>query len=244
VGGRGRHLLWVASVLAAGLTWAAPAAHAEIYTCGTKSHFHAGWQDYSNDPNYWEGASGNIVVRRGAVCDTDTSSGNTSSAWTMVLPHNTTGWAQSGYIRWYGSSIYQFAQYKKDTATGYVTKLGATVGAGAPYQYWQQSIWNASAGQWQIRDNYNTTILLQTNFNTFSSWSEPFGVQWEGETQYSQSDVPGTSGATAHFSSMQVQREIDNGWQSGLPTLAHPTDTSSRYHASSISGNAFDLWTG
>lgn len=222
----------------------ATAAHAEVYTCGTHGNLHDGYGNGSNDSNSWEGTSATIVVRHGSVCDTDTSSNNTSSAWTMVNAFNTAGWAQSGYIRWYGSSIYHFAQYRRNSSTAWVTKIGSTaLTAGSSYKYWQQSIYNSSAGQWQIRDNVNSTVLLQTNFNTFSYWNEPFSVQWSGETDYAQSDVPGSSSATAKFSNMQVQRYSDDGWQSGLRALGAFTDTSSRYHRSSVSSNSFSIWT-
>jgi hypothetical protein len=226
-----------------------PPAHAEIYTCGTgpKSVFD-GYTNASNDPNSYEGTSATIVVRRGAVCDTDTSSGNISIAWTMIASNGGTGgWAQSGYYRWYGSSIYHFAQFRQTTSSKLYTKIGTTaLTAGSAYRYWQQTLYNSTAGQWQIRDNVNSTILLQTNFNTFTAWTTPLSVQFEGETKYAASDVPGSSSAPASFTGMQVQRYSDDQWTSTLPALYGPAtgQTSTRYKRSSVSNNAFNIWTG
>jgi hypothetical protein len=225
-------------------------AHAEVYKCGTyhASSLFDGYSDASNDPDYWEGVSASIVVRSGSVCDTDTSGNNVSVAWTMVASNaGKGGYAQSGYYRYYGSPLYHFAQYRQTATSKYVTKFSTnTIAAGGTYRYWQQSVYNSAAAQWQIRDNYNTTIILQTNFNTFSAWTLPLSVQFEGETKYAESDIPGTTSAKAHFSSMQVQRFSDNGFQAGLPALYGPAagQTSTRYKRSAVAGNAFDIWTG
>lgn len=241
-----RHRCHPTAVLVAAfsaLVLLAPSARAEIPQCGTASNYHEDYSSASNAPTSYEGTSATIVVRKGSVCDTVTNNSNTSSAWTMISPSNRTGWAQSGYIRWYGSSIYHFAQYRKNGSTAYVTKIGSTaLATGASYQYWQQSLYNSTAGQWQVRQNVNTTVLLQTNFDTFSSWTQPYLVSWSGETNYTASDVPGTSSAPARFSSMQVQLYSDDSWTSTLPALGVGSQ-SSRYHVSAVSGNAFNMWT-
>jgi hypothetical protein len=223
-----------------------PPANAEIPTCGAyhNSSLFDGYSDLSNDPNYYEGAAATLVVRRGSTCDTDTSGNNSISAWSMIAAHGGTGgYSQSGYYRAYGTAIYHFAQYRQTATSAYYTKLGAIPTTGSSHLYKQQSVWNAAASQWQIRNWVDSTLLQQTNFDTFNAWAAPFSVQWFGETKYAESDVPGTSASPANFSGMQVQIASNDAWTSSLPSLAGYAG-SSRYHHSAVSGNAFTIWTG
>src|SRR4051794_21490461 len=99
-----------AAVAASTLLIAAAPAQAEVATCGTRSanNYHAGYA-LAGDPSA-EGAYAQIVTEHGAVCDTVTTSANFTNHYAMIASHDLSGWAQAGYLRWYGSSIYFFAQ--------------------------------------------------------------------------------------------------------------------------------------
>lgn len=241
-----RWLVVCVAMLSLGALLAPGIAHATAGSyCGTKSNWFDGYANAKNDVWNWEGTLANITVRKGLVCDADSSSANSSSAWAMIAPTNTTGWAQSGYIRWWGSSIYQFAQHKRDSSSGYTTKLGSIPTTGSTYTYSEVSYWNSTAGQWQIKEMVNSTVLQHTNWNTFSYWTEPFEVAWDGETAYRESDVPGLSSSKAHFTNMQVQWFNDDKWYAASNSTLYGRTDSSRWSRSSFStaNQLFDIWT-
>lgn len=234
-------LLGLAALLAPG-TAAATAGSA----CGTKGNWFEGYNNASNDVWHWEGTLANITVRKGLVCDADSSSANSSAAWAMIAPTNTTGWAQSGYIRWWGSSIYHFAQHKRNSSSGYTTKLGSIPTTGSTYTYSEVSYFDSTTSNWQIKEMVNSTVLQHTNWDTFANWTEPFEVAWDGETAYRESDVPGLSTAKAHFTNMQVQWFNDDKWYAASNSALYGSvPTSSRWSRSpfSTASQLFDIWT-
>ncbi len=245
---RPRRLVLCATLLGLAALLAPTTANATAGSkCGTKNTngYFDGYRNPGNDVWNWEGTKANITVRKGLVCDADSSSSNTSSAWAMIAPDNTYGWAQSGYIRWWGSSIYHFAQHKRSSSTGYTTKLGSIPTTGSTYTYSEVSYWNSTAGQWQINEMVNSTVIQHTNWNTFTDWHEPLAVEWFGETKYRESDVPGLSTSKAHFTNMQVQWFSDDNWYAASNSALNGTTDSSRWARSAFSAanQLFDIWT-
>ena len=122
------------------------------------------------------GVSANITAQKGALC----GGASASMAWTMIAGVAVGGYAQSGYWHLQGSSsIYQFAEYRKNSNVNFVYKQGASVTAGAKTNY--QQIYNFSSGLISMWIGSND--LLDTNFDPAVAWGgSTWYAEWEGET--------------------------------------------------------------
>ena len=139
-----------------------------------------------------------------------------------------TGYAQSGFFRWYGSSMYHTTEYKQDTAHTYVRKICLTCGAlidGETNQYWEQYVTSCSC----LRLNVDVTILDTTPFNPYSTWVFPFRSQYYGETKYLESDMPGYLSAPTDFRSMQIQHTSTHTWTNVPCDLLGQNDNTTRW---------------
>ena len=89
------------------------------------------------------------------------------------------------------------------------------------------------------------TVMLTTPWNPYSAWDQAghgvFQTQFNAETTYVESNIPGSDTDRTHYSSMQAQQH--NGAFTGtLPPLGL-TATTSRYATSAESAGAFQVWT-
>jgi hypothetical protein len=185
-------------------------ARAEVYQCGKKSNYFDGWQQPYKTGSY-EGAYASLITRYGAVCDTDTSNGNGSLAWTMIAAGDAKGWAQSGFWRWYNSSTYFFSQVNYTDSAGkshLTTKFSSsptTYGQTHTYkEQWSQSCY--------CEQSYvDSTLYIATSFNPYTYWYYPFSPVYSGEANYLASDMTGNSASPTVFSNLHYQ-DISNSF--------------------------------
>ena len=194
---------------AAAVLFATPlSASAEVATCGTRSasNYHAGYLN-PGDPSV-EGDYAIISTRYGAVCDSDTSANNFTNQYAMIASNDLTGWAQDGYIRWYGSSIVFFAQQSSGHALN--TKFGTTALAlGSSNFYYNK--WDPTC--YCIENVIGRTLYLKSTWNPYTSWVLPFSPQFTGEATYRSSDLAGTASAPAGYTAISGQAVSTDGWQ-------------------------------
>lgn len=223
------------------------AASAEVATCGSRSanNYHAGYLN-PGDPSV-EGDYAVISTRYGAVCDTDTTSGNFTNHYAMIASNNLAGWAQDGYLRWYGSSIVFFAQQSSGHTLN--TKFGTTaLTPGSTYFYYNK--WDPSC--YCIEDIIERTLYLKSTWNPYTAWVLPFSPQFTGEATYRASDLPGTASAPANYTAISGQDVTTDGWraypcgqlQAINDGAAKRTDGKSWHVAATSPCPNFNLYTG
>ena len=184
------------------------AAQAEVAACGSRSssNYHAGYLNPGDSSI--EGDYAIISTRYGAVCDTDTTANNFTNQYAMIASNNLAGWAQDGYIRWYGSSIVFFAQQSSGHSLN--TKYGTTALAqGSTYFYYNK--WDPTC--YCMEDIIERTLYLKSTWNPWTAWVLPFSPQFTGETAYLASDLSGTATAPANYTSISGQQASTDGWQ-------------------------------
>jgi hypothetical protein len=189
------------------VTATAPAAYAEVPACGSRSasNYHAGY-GVAGDSSV-EGDYAIISTRYGAVCDTDTTSGNFTNQYAMIASHNLAGWAQAGYIRWYGSAIVFFAQQSSGHTV--YTKYGTSaVATGSTNFYYNK--WDATC--LCMENIIGRTLYLKSTWNPYTAWTTPFSPQFTGEAVYLASDLAGTSSAPASYTSVSGQDSGTDAW--------------------------------
>ncbi|MDQ1685463.1 MAG: hypothetical protein QOC82_2200 [Frankiaceae bacterium] len=182
-------------------------AHAEVAACGTRaaSNYHAGYIN-PGDP-YVEGDYAIIATRYGAVCDSDTTNNNFTNQYAMIASNNLAGWAQDGYMRWYGSSIVFFAQQSSGHTLN--TKYGTTaLATGSTYFYYNK--WDSSC--LCMEDIIERTLYLKSTWNPWTSWVAPFSPQFTGEATYRSSDLSGTAAAPASYTAISGQDSATDTW--------------------------------
>ncbi len=231
-----KRLLTISTAIAAPLLFSSPSlgvAQAAT-TCGLYGSVFDG-TNVTGITHY--GVTANITAQKGALCG---GSGSTSTAWTMIASNAYGGYAQSGYGHDPGSSsVYQFAEYLKNSSANFVYKQGAIVTPGTKTNYKQLYNFNSGLISMWIGNN----DLLDTNFDPAIAWSgSTWFAEWEGETHYNGDDMPGTSGTPVHFTNMQVMNCRSCSWitPSGL-TLS---SDSTRYGIAWVnSQSSFNIWT-
>ncbi len=242
-------LVLLAIGIASGATVALPViqanhlASAEVYTCDTPSgsYFDGSYTSTSSVV----GTAADIVNRQGAVCDTDTSQNNVSASWSMIAGNaGSCQYAQAGFVRWYASPDYFFAQ-DNDCGGMVDTTFGASPGYGQTHHYWAQ--WDSSCSC--IHENVGVTIFQSTPWNPYSVWNEPFSNQWLGETHHLASDMPGNPSVGYNtYTQMQVQQSGSGSWTNTLPATSYANSNIYRYDYDAVVyhssyGNAMDIWT-
>jgi hypothetical protein len=223
-----------------------PAVDAALATCGVGGNWFDGKdQSVYTNGNYYEGVSAVITSRIGLVCDSDTSnSNNFSNAWSMIANGESAsgGWVQTGYIRGYGGHIYHFGQVWDGIApfsTHSATRYGASaLASGERHRYWQQ--WSSSC--YCELAMIDVTQWIKTTWNPFGTWTTPFEMQFEAETRYRESDVPGTPAAPAQWDTMQAQAYSDT-FITMPNVLQQPAPDSTRWAISTQSVTQFRVWT-
>jgi hypothetical protein len=180
-------------------------ASAEVFNCGNPcnsgKHCFDGKYDLTTANRL--GAAATISERFGAVCDTDTSNGNTLSTWAMIAPANGRGWAQSGYLRWYNHCNVVFAQ---DSADGVFvadmfTGMTCQQDGGQLNTFTEQYDGSCSC----IHQDEGGRILESTSFDPTQNWSTPWSPEFFGEAVYKASDMPGNSTGAEQFTALKYQ---------------------------------------
>jgi hypothetical protein len=92
------------------------------------------------------------------------------------------------------------------------------------------------------------TELTQTNFNPYGTWyagpnGDQFSPEFLGETNYTQSDMPGLPSSKTAFSGLGAQQFTNDTLGSMPCTMNGANDNPSRWTYSASSCTAFDIWT-
>jgi hypothetical protein len=218
-------------------------AEAALATCGVRYNWFDG-KDQSVYTTYYEGVSAVITSRVGLVCDSNTNPrDNFSNAWSMIAnKEGLNGWVQTGYERGYNTHIYHFGQVWdgiEPFSTHSVTRYGTSaLASGERHRYWQQ--WSPSC--YCELAMIDVTQWIKTTWNPFGTWQTPFEMQFEAETAYRESDVPGTPTSRAQFDTLQAQAYSDS-FVTMPNVLAQPAPDSTRWAISSQSVTQFQVWT-
>lgn len=204
--------------------------------CGIRSNYFDGM--FRDD--FYEGVSANIVARYSGVCNTDTNAlNNFSNAWSMISAGNRNGWIQSGLERGYGTNVRHFSQAYNPGTAYFQTVYGSFFPYGQNHQYWQQ--YDPACGC--VHSNVDVTRFINTPFNPFGHWNQPFSIQLFGETAYRESDILGSPTAKTRFSSIQVQNYANNWLAIPCPFLAGYNDNAARWRVAGVNCTTFDIWT-
>jgi hypothetical protein len=161
----------------------------------------------------------------------------------MVVSHNVGGYAQSGTMyRWgYGSCVKRWAEQAATGPDWADYYLGGCSSVGDIRRYRQELVYD---GSWHVRSYMDTTVIRQSSFNPLSTWTTPYGVQFEAETTYTASNVPGVQTYKQEYTAMQVQNWAGDGWVSACGnTSLSPVNESSRYDRDKPDCDYIRTWT-
>jgi len=229
------------------LTGSALAAHTP---CGTPHDFFDGYDSSYVVQTTW-GTSANIVNKEAATCGGVSTVSNFTIGWSMIAENpGNKGYAQSGFFHWPGNALQSFAE---DNLHGgnccFRRVFGSNVTNGGQDRYWEDYLF-APTQRW-VSENVDNTALQHTNFNPVGTWAQPFVSEWNGETIYVETDMPGFSNAFSRFSVLQYE-DGNGNFQTQLPagliTTINPAMTCSCYHQDTPApqvglGTVFDIWT-
>lgn len=189
------------------------------------------------------GTQAKIQARAPRLCSFPILS--TSAAWVMIAPPNQNGWAQVGYWRQnsYGCDCLQFfVQYKKNAGANYQTLiLPGSVIHGFNYKY-------AVA-----RDNSDGLIhfwlqdidYVNTSWDPYDAWAQPFRGPFSSETTDLSSDFPGVSDTPEYFIDPR-SKSLCCGWAPhSYPTnwQIPPYPSWSTWQLDDVTDGGFHSWT-
>jgi hypothetical protein len=199
----------------------APPAAAEQNNCSNFGNYHAGhgWAPSGSSTTH-DGVKASLLVRHGAVCNTDTSGLNRSTAWVMISGGTQQQWSQVGHIRWYGSSTYPFAQDRSAlTGTHTVKSTSSPVTLNTERvakTYAEYGTSNCGSGMSSCFKNYFDGTLVSQSLFTTGNMASPWFFPTGGETNYKASDIPGLYGSSERFSAWQY-RPVGGSWSKTSP---------------------------
>lgn len=226
---------------------------------GPYNYFIGYYHNAATRTESFEGVSGYITNRFGAVCDTDKSGpdpatrtigSNFTTAWVMIADYDATSWPQVGIIRGYGTPQYAWAEVVRDEyAVPYIRfdrfKPGdPTLPDGVRHAYYE--LWTSGCSC--IQSKIDSTVVTQTNFNPYATWSAGPGStpRWEpqyfGEKTYQASDIMGNTTNHTMFASIGVQRYDNDSLMLEPCTLSYDVTATRASHAANGCYN-FDIWT-
>lgn len=215
----------------------APSAAAA--TCGTRSNYFDGFTHNNASGQRFEGSSTYLVVRASSLCSTDTNYiSNFSNSWSMIAGGSGCQWAQSGFETGYGQPIKHFAQIA-GSCSNIVTVYGAAIHSGEKHAY--RSLYNATCRC--VKSTVDTTTFIVSNFDPYGTWTYPFQPQFEGETAYLASDMPGVPTSQTAFSAIGAQRVSDDVLISMPCTMVSNNSNPAAWALSASSCTAFNIWS-
>lgn len=186
-----------------------------------------------------------MTYRYGNICTVgDASNNNFVTAWTMVFGNDGLGWAQSGIFYAYGYGCWHhFAQQERNYfQEAPFTIIGSCVGQGEVHKVWQQTV-NVGNPDWRIRSNIDSTIFIQSTWNQFTQWSQPFQVAFDGEARHNASDIPGYGSVRTDYSGMQVQDYFNDNFFNTCGYINLGVVSSPRYAVSGLNCDHIQVWT-
>lgn len=225
-------------------------ARAAFSPCNFNNSYFAGYVSNVNTPQF-AGVSAHLLYQSDHLCTPVLGLTNKTSTWTMVVGGDYMGWSQSGQELYGGETCSRhFAQQEENfNYFAPVTKYGSCVSSGEQHQVWQQYLPTTK----RILANIDTTNFITSSYNPFapessapgSGWAEPFQLQIQGEVNYLESDISGTTSAASHFSGTQIQRYVNDAWVacSGWVTFVPDSPLAHRYSQQSSACNNIYVWT-
>jgi hypothetical protein len=127
---------------------------------------------------------------------------NFVATWAMIASGDGTGWAQSGYVRWYNHCTVTFTQ---DAVINAVKST--TYGTTCQQDEGQLNTFTEKydGGCECIYEMENSRILHYTGFDPKGYWTSPWDPEFFGEAAYLESDIPGNSVDPSTFSALKYQ---------------------------------------
>ncbi len=245
-----------------GLAWSAPGlsaprAAAQAASCqpAGRSNYFDGYSNQTGSNNY-AGSYGTLTTQQGLLCTTDTGTNNFSTAWVMLQHPGAQDFGQVGYFETYGRNTHWFTAWQSDGQNYPYSEyddLTDTIGAGSTYNYAATKAENNAAA---CHTYGHSCICFLINGQLFgissdfpwasgvSSFPLPAAPEFEGETTYYTSDVPGTythaQFANLAWMSAGYVRSTDF---SAFPM--NPDDTNPYwYRHNTLTNLAFQIWDG
>lgn len=224
-------------------------AYAQIDCINAYGSLFDGFISTAADPsgNTYEGTSTVLTAATAPICDTGSQDPNTNFDYTWVMIHQnnsapggtTSGYAQMGFYRGWGSCNYFTAEYDRDVNDVYHRFIdphgNGCLQDGGQNQYWVQYINGA------LRMNVDVTIMAVTPWNPYTYWNLNYGpwhTEFDSETKYLGSDVPTTA-----FNAMEVQ-QFNDSWTTTLPAMYSSCPWPDRYNRTgTVVNDSFDIAT-
>jgi hypothetical protein len=244
--------LFVAAVLALDIFIGAPhTARAAINPCDAFGTYQEGYAAPSNANYTAEGVSTSMTYEQGNICTTDTGSGNDITSWSMVYSRDRNGWAQSGLLYRYGWACWRhWSEQSQTGVSGSEYFIPNTcVGNGEVHQVWQQIVPTGctKGTNCKMRSNIDTTVLMESSWDPFANWAQPFSVGWAGEAHHNYSDIPGYNQPgyppKLDYSSLQFQQKSNDSFLSVCGALGLVSVTASRYAEDQPACDHVRTWT-
>lgn len=210
----------------------------------------AGWANLEAEPSGWpyEGTSSQISINSGPICDTGGhDQSNFNYVWAMIAENLSTGanrgYAQVGYMRWWGSCRYFTAEYRRGPEEFFHRTIDLDHGCLPNGTTRFRVRYQASTGFEQMLEA--SQVISSTPWSIFLEWASPYSNEFSGETKYVGSNIPGVASDKTSFSTMQVQLFEGDSWTDNLPNnFLRICPFPERYLRSGINNNGFNLWTG
>lgn len=218
----------------------ASSSSAAAATCGAHSNYFDGFTHNNASGYRFEGASTYLVVRASLLCSTDTNHvSNFSNSWSMIAGGGSgCEWAQSGFESGYGQPSKHFAQIA-GSCSKLTTVYGSAIYSGEKHAY--RSLYSASCRC--IKSTVDASTFIVSNFNPYVAWTYPFQPQFEGETAYLASNMPGGPSLQTAFSALGAQRFVDDVLVSMPCTLIGNNSNPAAWGRSASSCTAFNIWS-
>jgi hypothetical protein len=206
-------------VLLVGLSLTVPASPQialAATNCGSAGHYFDGFSKKGTATYLSWGTSAWITVQGTSICpDASDPSCNGVLAWTMITANDGNGWAQTGFLKWYGGLTHDFMQWTRcrSGCTVHTVELGTHRFAGDQHLYQEKY---GSSSQFGCPNSAHCLAMrvdgdtfATTDFDPNGIWSGPWVNQYFGETLYAGSDVPGNVSNMTEYHLMAIQQSSD-----------------------------------
>lgn len=200
---------------------------------------------------YVIGVAANITIRRADLCATDTDAvRNFSNSYVMIEDSDGLGWAQVGFERTFGWPVRHIGQFwngnTQDPVNGGPLYLSTKYSKGSPLvgEIYSYSVRYASVCRC-FRTMINTTVWQESDFNPYTSFTQPWTFSLTGEARYKESDVPGYSGLSpgpTRYENAQIYDE-EFTWRALPCGTAKINDNPARWHVDSTACNYLRTYT-
>lgn len=187
--------------------------------------------------------SADINVHTGAVCNSDTSRGNVTYAYTSI-DDKFAHYVNAGYRRYYGGPNLAASAYSYTDATGYKNRVlyfeGLTVGL----YYTFEVQFDTGRNCFSMTVRRGSTLFIDMGCAPRPGWYAPgiWRARAGGSTAYVASDVAGSNTVPVASRNMTVCPALSNGTGCGSARINH-TSVSSRYFIRNVGANYFDMGT-